>query len=308
MDTTPIAEDALLLKFKKDAYDGAIFSDDDFPESIEEFDKKLKHTMEHLRKEKFRGCWLKIKTVQSQLIQIAHKYGFVYHHCKCDYVMMTTWLPTTEINKLPHYASHSIGIGGFVINKETKELLTIQERVSLIEDLWKLPGGSVDLGEFLPEAVEREVFEETGIKCKFQSLLGFRDKLKFRFDQPDLYFVALCEPKTFEIKIDPFEIANCKWMKIEEFLNQPKKFGFQHRMVDVIRATSKLLMDEPVKINCDTKQDMEYIFGYQAEELSNPSQFSQKSQDPNAKAENVFYYSGVVLNLAKQEKISDSKL
>lgn len=50
------------------------------------------------------------------------------------------------------------------------------------------------LGESLPEAAKREVFEETGIKTEFVSLVGFRHlpKMKARFGIGDLYCFFSC--------------------------------------------------------------------------------------------------------------------
>lgn len=39
---------------------------------------------------------------------------------------------------------------------------------------WKFPGGAVDFNEELHAAAIREVFEETGVKTQFVTLLGFR--------------------------------------------------------------------------------------------------------------------------------------
>lgn len=70
--------------------------------------------------------------------------GFVFHHAKSDYVLMTNWL-SNEANKLPHYASHYIGVGGQdfvhyniksvigVVINEKNEILVIQERVKVHE-------------------------------------------------------------------------------------------------------------------------------------------------------------------------------
>ena len=56
---------------------------------------------------------------------------------------------------------------------------------------WKFPGGLVNLGETLPNAATREVFEETGIKSEFLGLFGFRELLNFRHGMGDLYFPCL---------------------------------------------------------------------------------------------------------------------
>jgi ADP-ribose pyrophosphatase YjhB (NUDIX family) len=68
--------------------------------------------------------------------------------------------------------------------------------------MWKLPGGLVETGESIEEAVKREVWEETGVKTKFSSVLGFREIVKSSlFSQPDLYYVCILEAETEQIEI-----------------------------------------------------------------------------------------------------------
>ena len=80
--------------------------------------------------------------------------------------------------------------------------------------MWKIPGGLIDPGEFIGEAGIREVWEETGIKTEFVSLAAFKENRSFRFSQPDIYFVVLLKPLSFEINIDPREVKQAKWMKV----------------------------------------------------------------------------------------------
>lgn len=87
----------------------------------------------------------------------------------------------------------------------------------MIKDFWKIPGGHVEFNEFLPEAAIREVFEETGVETEFVSLMAFRETKDYKFGMPDIYFVCLLKPKTFDLKKCEQEIKDVKWMKIVDF-------------------------------------------------------------------------------------------
>jgi 8-oxo-dGTP diphosphatase len=54
---------------------------------------------------------------------------------------------------------------GAVVTHQNKVLLVLRGQPPA-KDKWAIPGGSVNLGETLQAAAEREVFEETGLKVK----------------------------------------------------------------------------------------------------------------------------------------------
>jgi 8-oxo-dGTP diphosphatase len=75
-----------------------------------------------------------------------------------------------------------------VIEKECKILL--MKRVKPTETYWVFPGGGVEAGETLEDALTREVFEETGLRIQVGALMHSRI---FKFaegedEQEELYF------------------------------------------------------------------------------------------------------------------------
>ncbi|XP_041456066.1 nudix hydrolase 8-like [Lytechinus variegatus] len=187
--------------------------------TLDEFKTILTDSLDHWKATGKRGIWIKIPIHQADLVGIVAKLGFVFHHAQPNYVMMTRWLPEDEPNMLPGFATHYIGVGGFVLN-EKNELLVIQELYANKRQ-WKLPGGAADPREDIPDAVRREVLEETGVSAEFKSICCFRHLHQFRFGRSDIYFVCHLQPLTSEIKMDPKEIAACTWMPIKEYLEHP---------------------------------------------------------------------------------------
>jgi 8-oxo-dGTP pyrophosphatase MutT (NUDIX family) len=68
--------------------------------------------------------------------------------------------------------------------------------------LWGMPGGGMNVGETPAQAVVRETFEETGIRCKAVALVGVYDsrlwKTNFGFNA--YLFTFLCRPLEDAVK------------------------------------------------------------------------------------------------------------
>ena len=112
------------------------------------FEQQLEKSLAAWREAKRRGIWLSIPHDRTELIPVAQKLGFVLHHAKPDYVMLTQWLDENEPNQLPSYAISTLGVGGLVVNKK-REVLVIQERFDDIKNYFKLPGGCLHMGNIL---------------------------------------------------------------------------------------------------------------------------------------------------------------
>ncbi len=66
--------------------------------------------------------------------------------------------------------SPQIAVGAIVVRND--ELLMVRRAQEPAKGLWSLPGGRVEKGEYLADALRREVKEETGIDVTAGDLVG----------------------------------------------------------------------------------------------------------------------------------------
>ncbi|KAF2315068.1 hypothetical protein GH714_038089 [Hevea brasiliensis] len=178
-----------------DEYGGVVVDSNCLPKNSDDFAASLHFSLAHWKIRGKKGIWLKLPVERSELVPIAVKEGFQYHHAEPAYLMLTYWLPE-EPCMLPANATHQVGVGGFVINdnNESEEIYT----------------GAV-----------REVKEETGIDTEFIEVVAFRHAHNLAFDKSDLFFVCMLKPLSTQFIVDDLEIQAAKWMPLLEFVEQP---------------------------------------------------------------------------------------
>lgn len=79
---------------------------------------------------------------------------------------------------------------------------------------WSVPGGRVEAGELIAEAVVREVREETGLECVCGELVGWVERL-----DDDHHFVILDFDVTVLDDRDPVagdDAAEAAWVDVDE--------------------------------------------------------------------------------------------
>ena len=108
----------------------------------------------------------------------------------------------------------NVAIG--IVKKEDKILLVKRERGDF-PGLWAVPGGKVEECEHIDTAVEREMFEEIGIKMKFKELLGFSTEIMHDKEKTSMLYVCLLEMDPSDKIINPeFEY---KFFSEDEVIN-----------------------------------------------------------------------------------------
>ncbi|KAG5670531.1 hypothetical protein PVAND_000789 [Polypedilum vanderplanki] len=225
------------------------------------FDEKLTKSIEHWIEEKKRAIWFKVHRDQSYMVPILVRNDFLYHHARGEFVMMYRWLPKDEVMAVPPFAHTMVGVGALVIN-DKNQVLVVSERNALIPNSWKLPGGYCEMRENLIDAAIREVEEETNIKTRFESLVSARHAHSAAFGCSDLYFILKLIPETQEITKCEREIADCRWMDIDEYLNHENVHETNRSFVSYWLSLQKngMLIDVVDKTHKLLKRDYQIFF------------------------------------------------
>ncbi|GBF88517.1 nudix hydrolase [Raphidocelis subcapitata] len=216
-----------LLVARDDAYGagGVLIDADALPSDPAVFADALERSVQAWRAAGKKGLWLKVPLSKAALVGPAAdeaRGGFAFHHAETDYVMMTRWLPQGAPSTLPPNASHQVGVGAFVVN-ERREVLVVQEALGPLKgkQVWKMPTGLVHQGEDLLAAVEREVWEETGVRAAFGAVLCMRQAHGFAFGKSDVFYcIGLHTTEPGQQPRPCIEIEAVRWMPLEEYVGQ----------------------------------------------------------------------------------------
>ncbi|XP_070330986.1 nucleoside diphosphate-linked moiety X motif 6 isoform X4 [Odocoileus virginianus] len=91
---------------------------------------------------------------------------------------------------------------------------------SKLKNMWKFPGGLSEPGEDIGDTAVREVFEETGIKSEFRSLLSIRQQHTHpgAFGKSDMYIICRLKPYSFTVNFCQHECLKCEWMDLSDLV------------------------------------------------------------------------------------------
>jgi 8-oxo-dGTP diphosphatase len=127
-----------------------------------------------------------------------------------------------------------------IIMFPTTKILLIKRGTIVFRGFWALPGGKIDVGETVEEAVVREVKEEIGLKVKILRKIGEYHEIGvsngIEYDYyPTCFLVKVVEGK---INKQKGEIEQIKLFNLNEI---PNRLAFKHSVMikDYIR-TSRL--------------------------------------------------------------------
>ena len=225
---------------KEDRYEGVTIEGSVIEHTVAEFEEALEALLAGLKNKKL--LWIKLPIERADLIATLTCKDFVFHHCNERDITLVKRLVEAPI--IPTAKNHTLGVGVVVFHEQN--ILVVKDR---IWQTYKLPGGFIDDGENISQAVCREVFEETGVHVEFEAVVSLGHFTPAQFGESNLYVISLAKPLSTKIEIkDEEEIIEARWMNIEEYLNREDVLPYNKALVK-----SAFLNEKGLKIDKDSE-------------------------------------------------------
>jgi 8-oxo-dGTP diphosphatase len=134
-----------------------------------------------------------------------------------------------------------------IVDEDGRVLLT-KRSIPPFQDLWVMPGGKIDLGEPILEALKREVHEEVGLEIEIEDLIDVFEHLTP--GEENCHFVILyyrCRPLYCDVVHNKDEVAEADWVPCRELGGYAMPAGARYIL-------GKVFPDFPL---CDITDDVD---------------------------------------------------
>lgn len=115
-----------------------------------------------------------------------------------------------------------------IIDTQQRILLT-KRSIPPFFGQWVMPGGKVDHGETLHQALKREVEEEVGLQIGVDALIDVYEHIGVG-EREDHYIILYYRttPQTFELNTNPDELSEACWFSAAEVVDLDVPPGSRH--------------------------------------------------------------------------------
>lgn len=103
---------------------------------------------------------------------------------------------------------------------------------------WTMPGGHIEPGETISEALLREAKEEMGLPLKSQGVIAYGELIGSKdFVRPAhfIYFDILCKTESKDVKLDNKELTDYKWVTPQEALKMDLAESYDKTIQDYMK-------------------------------------------------------------------------
>ncbi|MBL7169852.1 MAG: NUDIX domain-containing protein [Candidatus Aenigmarchaeota archaeon] len=124
----------------------------------------------------------------------------------------------------------SLVVAGLIINQEGKVLLCRSRKWN---NLWIVPGGHIEYGESIEDAIKREIKEEVGLDIELKKVLFVQELIEPKDYIKKKHLISLecvCSTKDNNVEIDDDEIQDHKWIEPEDALKE-KTDPYTHEFI-----------------------------------------------------------------------------
>ena len=130
------------------------------------------------------------------------------------------------------FPTHIVAAGAFVTNSQGQVLMIKSPRYGD----WEFPGGQVEESETIPHALEREVFEETGIVVHLGSLVGIYSNTR----KPSIVNLDfICDYISGEPRTSA-ESSQVEWVNREEALSRVQRKAIYGRLKNMLEFNGEI--------------------------------------------------------------------
>ncbi len=129
-------------------------------------------------------------------------------------------LPEQELRKQAKKDGITHLVIGVAVSKEGQILIVRRVPDDFMGGNYELPGGGVNDGETIPEGIERETLEETGLQVI--AVLSMHEGFDYQTEKKSVrQFNFLVETSDFDVKLEPMEHDAFTWINEEQLDDYP---------------------------------------------------------------------------------------